>query len=241
MPLHDHFHSPWSDHNFWEGFHSAWANTIVRHLNGSLLPPQFRAVPQVHLSAWVEADVAAFEQDGARRGGYGERGELATAAWAPPEPVQTLAVEFPNQDVFEVQVLDEKRGMRLVAVVELVSPGNKDRAEHRRAFASKCAAYLQQQIGLLLVDIVSGRRASMHQELLEVLARPLPATELPDLYAIAYRTRKENGHGALDTWPAALTVARPLPTLPLWLASNFAVPVDLEMSYEETCRVLRIT
>jgi len=31
-----------------------------------------------------------------------------------------------------------------------------------------------------------------------------------------------------------------LPTLPLWLASNLAVPLELEQTYEETCQVLRI-
>jgi hypothetical protein len=37
-----------------------------------------------------------------------------------------------------------------------------------------------------------------------------------------------------------LELGQPLPTLPLWLAENFAVPLELEMSYEETCRTLRI-
>jgi hypothetical protein len=37
-----------------------------------------------------------------------------------------------------------------------------------------------------------------------------------------------------------LQLGRPLPTLPLWLAEKCAVPVELEASYEETCRVLRI-
>ena len=29
-------------------------------------------------------------------------------------------------------------------------------------------------------------------------------------------------------------------TLPLWLAENYSVPLELEASYEETCRLLRI-
>jgi hypothetical protein len=28
--------------------------------------------------------------------------------------------------------------------------------------------------------------------------------------------------------------------MPLWLASNLAVPLELELTYEETCQVLRI-
>jgi hypothetical protein len=39
-------------------------------------------------------------------------------------------------------------------------------------------------------------------------------------------------------WP--LVVGQPLPTLPLWLADDLAVSLDLEASYEETCQVLRI-
>src|SRR5690349_18412412 len=102
MPLRDHFHSPWYDENPWEGFHSAWANTIVRQLNTVVLPPQFRAVPQVHLGAWVEADVATFERNGSQgdsRAGEAP-GAIATAAWAPPAPGQTLLIELPSQDVF---------------------------------------------------------------------------------------------------------------------------------------------
>jgi len=35
-------------------------------------------------------------------------------------------------------------------------------------------------------------------------------------------------------------VGQPLPLLPLWLAENLAVPLELEATYEETCRILRI-
>jgi len=31
-----------------------------------------------------------------------------------------------------------------------------------------------------------------------------------------------------------------LPTLPLWLAADMPVPVDLEQSYAATCELLRI-
>jgi hypothetical protein len=44
----------------------------------------------------------------------------------------------------------------------------------------------------------------------------------------------------LETWAYPLSVGQPLPTLPLWLSEELAVSLDLEASYEETCRVLRI-
>src|SRR5437870_5055952 len=172
MPLRDHFHSPWSDENLWEGFHSAWANTIVRHLNESLLPPQFRAMPQIHLGASVETDVGTFEHltPNGRAAAEGGSPALATAVWAPPEPVQTLTFEFLDQDACEIRVYDAKRGMRLVGAIEFISPGNKDRPETRRAFVAKCAAYLQEQVGLIIVDVVTQRRANLHEELLRLVA-----------------------------------------------------------------------
>jgi hypothetical protein len=44
----------------------------------------------------------------------------------------------------------------------------------------------------------------------------------------------------LETWSRVLTIGQPLPTLPLWLADNLSLPLDLDATYEETCRALRI-
>jgi len=242
MPLRDHFHSPWSNENLWEGFHSAWANTIVRHLNESLLPAQFRAIPQIHLGASVETDVATFERLTGNGSVAAERSAsaVATAVWAPPEPIQTLTVEFADQDICEVRVYDAERGMRLVGAIELVSPCNKDRPEARQAFVAKCAAYLHEQIGLIIVDVVTERRANLHEELVGLVAPGQPSVSVSDLYAVAYRFRPNERPGRLETWPVTLNVGEPLPTLGLWLYGELPIPIDLEMTYEETCRVLRI-
>src|SRR5207244_1675928 len=170
----------------------------------------------------------------------GSSSALATAVWAPPEPTQTLTVDFLDQDVCEIRVYDAERGMRLVGAIEFISPGNKDRPETRQAFVAKCAAYLQEQVGLIIVDVVTQRRANLHEELLRLVApgqAPLPVSQL---YAVAFRAWPNGRPGRLDTWPVSLTVGQPLPTLALWLAGELPIPVDLEMSYEETCRVLRI-
>jgi hypothetical protein len=41
-------------------------------------------------------------------------------------------------------------------------------------------------------------------------------------------------------WTHALVIGQPLPLLPLWLADNLAVPLELEATYDETCCILRI-
>ena len=240
MPLRDHFHDPLRERRHWEGFHSAWAAFIIQRLN-PCLPPRYHAEPHIHLGTFVEVDVAAIEDafQGGEAAPNGTEGGVATTIWAPPTPAQTVDVDLPAQDVFEVSVYDG-RGGRLVAAVELVSPGNKDRPEHRRAFAVKCAAYLQQGVSLVVVDIVTERHDNLHVGLMELLGRTeaAPWPEGQDLYAVAYRTTKEKDEWRMDLWPEPL--GRPLPTLPLWLASDLAVPLELEASYEETCRTLRI-
>jgi hypothetical protein len=44
----------------------------------------------------------------------------------------------------------------------------------------------------------------------------------------------------LETWPQTLALGQPLPTVPLWLADNLAVPLELEESYEQSCSILNI-
>ncbi|MBV8432348.1 MAG: hypothetical protein JO244_14370, partial [Solirubrobacterales bacterium] len=94
---------------------------------------------------------------------------MTTALWAPPRPALTLTVDFTQVDVIEVQVFHEENGLRLLAAIEFVSPANKDRPSQRRAFAVKCASYLQQGVSVVVVDVVTERQANLHMEILEAL------------------------------------------------------------------------
>jgi hypothetical protein len=60
------------------------------------------------------------------------------------------------------------------------------------------------------------------------------------IYSAACRWRLNGQQPRLETWAHPLELGKPLPTLPLWLADNLAVPLELEASYEETCRILRM-
>jgi hypothetical protein len=158
------------------------------------------------------------------------------------EPHVHLGLDFSLRDVFELAVYDEHSGRRLVAVVELVSPRNKDRPDARRDFVMKCAAYLNQRISVIVLDIVTERHSDLWGELLALLdqetRKPWPGD--PPLYAVALRTTKAGEHWQMDAWEEPLALGGPLPTVPLWLADNLVVPVELEASYEDTCRVLKI-
>jgi len=99
-------------------------------------------------------------------------------------------------DDVTVPVIDRVYGgFDPVAVVELVSPGNKDRPERRGAFEAKCARYLQQGIGLVIVDIVTERQTNLHNELIRLLEQSdsFALADDPAVYTVAYRpSRREN-------------------------------------------------
>jgi hypothetical protein len=244
MPLRDHFHSPLDDLTSWEGFHGQWPAMIVLALQRRL-PRRYVAAPRAHSGSSVEIDVATYEKDTPDSlfsdAGNGNGG-VATAVWAPARPTLALATDLFAPDEYEVRVYDSKRGRRLVAAVEIVSPANKDRPEHRAAFVAKCVALLQQRVSVTIIDLVTTRNFNLYRDLLELIGQKDPSLEPepPPLYAVACRGTKQNGTWLLETWAHTLKLGQPLPTLPLWLADNLAVPLELEESYEETCRALRI-
>ena len=111
----------------------------------------------------------------ARSPGNGAEGGVATAVSAPPRPTLTLVTDLPAPTAYEVRVFDLETGNRLVAAVEIVSPANKDRPEHRRAFVAKCAALLQEQVSVTIVDLVTTRHFNLYGELLELIGETDPA------------------------------------------------------------------
>lgn len=128
-------------------------------------------------------------------------------------------------------------------MIELVRPGNKDRVAERRAFAVKCASYLVQGISLIIVDIVTHRRANLHNEVLELLdgaeTARLPAEQ--SLYAGAYRPLRRGDRDEIDVWRSPLALGQPLPELPLSLRADLVIPVDFEATYAEACARKRLT
>jgi hypothetical protein len=232
MPLHDHFHPPLAPHRSWTAFASAWATYVAEGLN-ERLPEGYFAEPNAQFA--IEIDVATWEQPG----GPPRQPQPPCPDWQPSAPQATLPLVIIT-DLVEVRVLRNEGGPVLAGAVEFVSPGNKDRPAAREAFVSKCAAYLQQGSGLLMVDIVTGRHANMHQDLLARVSPGNSAGSDADLYAASYRPVSRNQQPTLDVWYEPLRLGGTLPTLPLWLRGGFQLPIELEATYERTRQKLRV-
>ncbi len=238
MPLLDHFHPPLHPARHWESFHAFWATALAESLNTSLLPAGYFAEAQTHIGGRFEVDVGTFESSDPNAT---DRGPIAVAeapAVVIPPPVASMPIVFP--DSIEVQVLSEEGGLEIVAAVELISPGNKDRAETRDAFVAKCATYLQEGVGLILVDIVSNRRTNFHDRLSDFFGAACPMPTGTHLYASAYRPIRLDRDGCLDVWTESLIIGGNLPSLPLALRRGPTLMLDFDSTYHEACRRSRL-
>jgi len=226
MPLYDHFHPPLSVRRAWTSFHGAWCTYIAEDLNDHL-PEGYFAEPNVQFA--IEIDVATWEESG------GAPCEMppAEGAWLRSQPPVVVT------DVVEVRVRQNEGGTVLAGAVELVSPANKDRPAARDEFVAKCSTYLRQGVGLVVVDVVTERRANLHRELMARVVPEAPAVPDADLYATAYRPVSRDMQSTLEVWHEALRVGGTLPTLPLWLRGGVCLRRDLDATYERTCRKLR--
>jgi hypothetical protein len=227
MPLLDHFRPPLDGRRNWHGFHNAWATFIATDLNARL-PAGYFAEPNVQFN--LEIDVAAFDELA-----FGER------------PGKRAIVT----DLVEVSICADEGGPVLAGAIELVSPANKDRPASRDAFTSKCAAYLQAGVGLVVVDVVTNRGGDLHAELMARLFAP-GTKSMGALYAAAYRPAGREGEVHLEIWRESLALGGPLPVLPIGLKGDPlpvlpirlkggpCLPVDLEATYGRTRRELRM-
>jgi hypothetical protein len=237
MPLLDHFHPPLNRTHPWRGFHGAWAAAMARLLNGGVLPTGFYAVPFLDREGPIEIDVATLgEFEPVVSAGV----TAAVQPWTPPAPGLAIAVEWPSTDDVRVEVRSDDGDPHLVAAVELVSPRNKDRPRARAAFAAKCADHLRHGCGLVIVDVVTSRRADLHGDLLAALGVTGSTVGVSGLSVVSYRSVGRETQGQLLAWPVALEIGMPLPTVPLWLGDEVAVPLDLEASHAAACRDLRV-
>lgn len=244
MPLRDHFRSPIYDAFSWDGLHGLWPGTIIFAL-ARILPPEFFATPRVHHGAFAEIDIGTFERteyDYGSADGDSNGGGVATAVETETIPAIDVEIDSLATDEYEVQIYDTRDGRRLVAAIEIVSPANKDRPESRRAFVAKCAALLQQNVSVTIIDVVTIRHFNLFREVLEVLGVDAPTSPMSPTYATTCRTfaRAAPKKWRFKAWEHPLAVGQPLPTLPLWLADDLVIPLDLNGTYEDTCRALRI-
>jgi hypothetical protein len=220
MPLHD-----WTDRTGWEGLHIFWMTEIARALRAEL-PPGYRAV--IGSSPLVAVGAVPVKPDVAVTNGTAPHAPPTAAPAPAPVPDVEVAVAMLEEDT-SVQV---ERDGRLVAVVELVSPRNKDRPTAREQYAARYLSYLRAGVHTLIVDV--HRRPlgfSFPQLIAASLGQELPAPVAPSVVSYRVGGPAATGGRMLAVWHHALVLGEPLPRMPLALTVDDLVMIDLEPTY----------
>jgi hypothetical protein len=224
MPLLDHFRPPVAEDIPWNSFHAVWAGSLADQLT-AVVPGEYKVREHLKLGGGLEVDVAA-----TRRAAGAAGPSEWWSAWQPPAAAAASAAVFPDR--FGVLVYRQPGGRQLVAAVVLVSPGNKDGEDTREAFTAEVVGYLHEEVSVVLIDVVTERRANLHNRIADRLGFPAEV-RLPrgGLYAAAYRPVVRDGRPEFDIWTATFAVGDPLPTMPLRLIADYFVPVDFGAAY----------
>lgn len=228
MPIHD-----WTrvEAGIFHDFHHAWIEEIKRFLNRDL-PPDFYALaeqfaggfgpdvltPQARHSESQEPDHSWESPDS---GG----GVLL----APPKTQLMGQTEFYRHKQKRV-VVRHVSDDRVVAVVEIVSPGNKSSRAAVRAFLDKALELLRGGVHLLLVDLLPPTPRDpdgLHALIWSNVANIDPADHADKpLNLVSY----EVGH-SLRYFQEPVAVGDSLPDMPLFLEPNAHINVDLNSTY----------
>ena len=131
-------------------FHLSWIDAIARALNAGMLPADYYALAEQH-AAGIEPDVLTLhaERPGADNGDAVNSRRSSDAAHgaallAPPKPriIAQADMEFYRRKQNTVTVRHVS-GDRTVAVVEIVSPGNKSTRNAVDQIVKKAAEFLE--------------------------------------------------------------------------------------------------
>jgi hypothetical protein len=227
MPIHD-----WTrvDAGIFHAFHLSWIGTLQNVLNSGLLPPDYYALGE-QIAGGIGPDVLTLQTPNPQEGERSADVEGAVAvAVVPPKVRHTIRPEI-DEYVYKRRsvVIRHVSNHRLIALIEILSPGNKASRHALRSFLDKAESALAHSIHLLLVDLhPPGPRdpRGIHGALWERLfSDAVPTPEKP-LTLVAYAA------GPVPTaYVEPVAVGDALPDMPLFLAAEQYINVPLETTY----------
>lgn len=233
MPVHD-----WTrvEAGIFHDFHTVWTGALRNALNEGLLPQGYYAMAEQHAGRTI-ADVLTLHASP----------EPPERAWLPPDTGGIAVAEAPprvwRKQTVEPSALGRRRslairhvsGHRLVALIEIVSPANKDRSRHVDELVDKTVSALEQGVHVLVIDVFppgSHDPSGIHGSILECLepfGEPyvLP-TDMP-LTLASYVAGLR-----VEIYLEHLAVGAALKEMPLFVRPDRYINVPLEPTYQST-------
>ncbi|HWG43222.1 MAG TPA: DUF4058 family protein [Gemmataceae bacterium] len=228
MPIHD-----WTrvDAGIFHHFHHTWITEIQRALNRGLLPPEYYALAE-QIAGSLGPDVLTLQ--GPTNGSSfpsEPTGGIALAKSPPRVEFRRRSEAAQYAAKAKAVVIHHKSNHEVIAVVEVVSPGNKNSRHGLRAFVNKAGELLQASVHLLILDLFppsSRDPQGIHKVIWDEIEDNdfvLPADRRLTLAAYA-------GGPCPEAFVQPVAVGLPLPEMPLFLTPDVYIPVPLEATYE---------
>ncbi|MBL8866886.1 MAG: DUF4058 family protein [Planctomycetia bacterium] len=234
MPIHD-----WTrvDAGLFHAFHQSWTINISNALNGGVLPEDYFALPEQRISGPIP-DVLTLhrsEGNGVPANGYSATG--VAVATAPPR----LQKRHQRKDsgyaakANRIAIRNHRHG-KVVAVLEIVSPGNKASSHEFRAFVEKARYLMDEGIHLAVIDLFpptprdpDGIHFAIWNDVgvdeEDDLERPVDKP----LTVVSYDAGEDS-----TAYLEYLAVGDALPEAPIFLSPGHYVNLPLEPTYETT-------
>jgi hypothetical protein len=237
MPVHD-----WTrvEAGIFHAFHLKWISELDKILNGGLLPAGYYALPEQHAGSSIP-DVLTLHASPAPAEPFSlppDTGGTAVAD-APPKvqrKVTVGAVALTRRRTLAIRHVSQHR---LVAVLEIVSPANKDRARSVTDFAGKIISALDHGVHALVLDLLPPGAydpCGMHGAIWQRLENVEEPYDLPtdDSRTLASYVVADSVEIYLEHPQLGAT----LPAMPLFIRPDRYVTVPLESTYLEAYRTM---
>jgi hypothetical protein len=229
MPIHD-----WTrvDAGLFHDFHQDWTVELCRALNAGELPPGYVALIEL---PFIEPIPDMIALDSVTKN---SRKRMLNVLTSPPKARFVDELEEDTYARRANRIHIQHRYGEVVAVIEIVSPGNKNNRHALRAFVRKASDLICQGIHLLVVDLFppSNRDPQgIHKAIWDELGNhpfELPADK--PLTVVAYHA------GPTKTaYVEPVAVGDDLPALPIFLTDYELdyVPAPLEETYRASWAV----
>jgi len=222
MPIHDWTRVEPGD---FHDFHQGWIIELRNALNQGLLPPGYMAMAE-QITGRPIPDVVSLQT----RRPPGSGGGVAVKDAPPTARVIARFEKVVYARRASRVVIRHGRG-RVVAIIEIMSPGNKDSRNALRSFVEKAADILNQGVNLLVVDLFPPTPRDphgIHKAICDELFGEAPF-EAPPGKALTVASYLAAEIPTAYVEPVGL--GDRLPSLPICLSEEEYVPAPLEATY----------
>lgn len=235
MPAHD-----WTrvEAGIFHNFHVAWIGELCKILNRGVLPEDYYALAEQHMGRSIPDVLTLHESPPSFESGRTPPGSGGTAvAEAPPKTSRHHTIGTSLLARRRSVAVRHISGHRLIALVEILSPANKDRRKSVEDFAAKAVDAIKAGVNLLLVDLFPPGPHDPHgihgviRDLLEEPDEPYDLPTNEPLTLASYVADEE-----VEVYLEHLAPGAPLAEMPLFLNPDHYVSTPLESTYMEAYR-----